>query len=107
MRANSPAHDGRQGLDGERLGQAGQALQQAVASRQQADQEPLEGVILADHDLLHFVAGGLEEGGVPPERGVESRSSLVHRLISLRPSSPRPRPRLGTGVRRDDRRPNR
>ena len=75
-----------------------------MASRQQADQEPLEGVILADHDLLHFVAGGLEKGGVPPERG-RRESLLAAHLVSSPPPKPerdagRPSLRTPTGVER-------
>ena len=41
----------RQRLDRQRLREAGHALDQAVATGQKADEDPLDHVALADHDL--------------------------------------------------------
>ena len=46
-----PSTDG-QGLDGQRLGQAGHALEQDVAAGQQADEQALEHRVLADDHPL-------------------------------------------------------
>ena len=52
----------RQALDGPGLGQAGQALDQEVPVGQEADQDPLDDVLLPDDGLAH---PGLElEDGV-------------------------------------------
>ena len=51
---------GREGPDGERLGQTGHALEQHVAVGEQADQQPLEHGALADDDpaeLFHELRG--------------------------------------------------
>ena len=53
-----------QRLGGQGLGQAGRALEQAVAPGQQADEEPLGHAVLADDDLLHLEQGPLEHLGL-------------------------------------------
>ena len=49
-----------QGLDGERLGEAGHALDQHVAAGEQADQQAVEQVVLADDDLAQLGLDPLE-----------------------------------------------
>jgi hypothetical protein len=44
-----------QGGDGKRLGQARHAFHQEVAARQQRDQHAFQEMILAHHDLFHFI----------------------------------------------------
>ena len=55
MRLEPAAHRAGERLDRQRLGQAGHALDQQVAAREQRDQHALEEVVLADDDLLHLV----------------------------------------------------
>ena len=55
------ADDARQRLHGERLGNAGYALEQAVATRKQADEHPLDHVVLAHDDALHLDEGLLQQ----------------------------------------------
>ena len=62
-----------EGLDGARLGQAGQAFEQHVAVGQQRDQQRLDHGGLADHGLAHPVTQrreGRQRGGAhcPPIR---------------------------------------
>ena len=55
------AEDVGEGLDGQRLGQAGHAFEEKVAAGQQADEDPLEHRVLADDDspdLEHDRFGG-------------------------------------------------
>ncbi len=58
------ADDRGEGLDRERLGQAGHALEQHVAPGEQADEEALDGPVLADDDLLDLEERLLEQGGL-------------------------------------------
>jgi DNA-binding Lrp family transcriptional regulator len=58
------ADGGRHRLDGEGLGQAGDALDEAVATCQQAHEHPLEQPVLAHDDLLGLEEDALEEGGL-------------------------------------------
>ena len=58
------AHHPGQGRDREGLGQAGHALDEAVAPGQQADEGPLDHPVLADDHPLDLEQGVLEEGGV-------------------------------------------
>ncbi len=51
-RVKVPPDHGRERLDGEGLGQAGHALEEGVASCQQAHEQTLDGPVLADDDLL-------------------------------------------------------
>ena len=55
MRLKLPLHGARQGGDGQRLGQARHAFDQQMAAGQQRHHHPFQEMILADHDLLHFV----------------------------------------------------
>jgi hypothetical protein len=50
----------RHGLDGERLGQAGDALEQDVTAREQRHQHALEHRLLADDHALDLEQAGLE-----------------------------------------------
>ena len=51
-----------QGLDRHGLGQAGHALDEDVAAREQRDDQPLQQVVLADDDLLDLVEQPLHRG---------------------------------------------
>ena len=48
-----------EGLDRERLGEAGDALEQEVAAREERDEDPLEHLVLADDDPADLVEDGL------------------------------------------------
>ena len=50
--------------DGERLGQAGHALEQDVAAAEQADEDPLDHLALADDDLADLGGEQLDEGAL-------------------------------------------
>ena len=63
-RLKRAADDRGEGLDGEGLGQAGHALEQHVAPGEQADEEALDGPVLADDDLLDLEERLLEQGGL-------------------------------------------
>ena len=66
-----------QRLDGQRLGQAGHALDEEMAARQERHEHPLEQVVLADDDLLDLVQEWLQ--------GQRAGSGLViHRRGLLR-----------------------
>ncbi len=54
----------RERLDGEGLGDAGHALEQAVAAREQADHHPLDEAFLADDDALDLEHDPLQRSGV-------------------------------------------
>ena len=71
-----PVDGAGQRLDGERLGHAGHALEQAVALREQAHHQPLDQPLLADDDALDLEHRPLDRGGVR-RRGVH-RSGLGH-----------------------------
>ena len=49
---------GGQRLDGERLGEAGHAFEQDVAVGEQAEQEPVDQIFLADDDVTDLLAQG-------------------------------------------------
>ena len=55
------AHDLRQRRHGQRLGQAGHALDQAVAVGEQAQHDPLDQAVLADDDALDLEQRVLEQ----------------------------------------------
>ena len=55
-----PADHPREGLHGQRLGHAGNALEQHMALGQQADQHPLHELVLADDDPLDLEDGPLQ-----------------------------------------------
>jgi hypothetical protein len=57
------AHGARQGLHGQRLGQAGHAFDQQVALGQHGDQHALEEAVLADDDALDLVEDLLHQRG--------------------------------------------
>ena len=59
------AEDVGERLDGQRLGQAGDALEQDVAAGQEADEDPLEHLVLADDD-----AADLEQDRLADRAGV-------------------------------------
>ena len=65
------ADDGGQRLDGERLGQARDAFEQQWPRASRPDEQPLDGAVLADDDLLDLEEGLLEEGGLG--RAVDGR----------------------------------
>ena len=57
------AQGGGEGFDGEGFGEAGDAFEEDVAVGQEADDEALDEVGLADDDLADFVEEGTDEGG--------------------------------------------
>ena len=59
-RRNCPAEHLGQRLDGQRLGQAGHALEQHVAAGQQRDEQALEHRVLADDHPLELIQRVLE-----------------------------------------------
>ena len=61
--AEAAAQCSGQGADGQRLGQAGHALQQHVAAGQQGDEDALEHGVLSHDDALGLVEHGLERLG--------------------------------------------
>ena len=67
-----------QRFDGERLGQAGHAFEQHVAVGQQADDQPLGQIILADDDLAEFVKQRVREGARFLDRFVDGIDSCAH-----------------------------
>ena len=71
------AHDAGERLDGERLGDAGHALEQAVAAGEQRHEHPLDHPVLADDDLLDLEQRPLEVAG---RGGVVLRQSRAHAL---------------------------
>ena len=90
--------DPGEGLGGERLGQAGDRLEQAVAAGEEADEQPLEQAALADdhaaqleEDALHLLGGAhvVHRWGV--ESGHRCGPLLVVVMSSLRA---RPRARV-------------
>ncbi len=56
------ADDFGEGADGEGLGDAGDAFQEAVALGQERDDHPFDHVLLADDDLLDLGDGALQQG---------------------------------------------
>ena len=60
--AEAAAQHLRERAHGQRLGQAGHALQQHVAAGQEADEQALEHRVLADDDALDLVERLLERG---------------------------------------------
>ena len=71
----------------ERLGEPGHALEQHVAVGEQADQQPVEHVALADDDLLHRpdhvrteMPRPADFGAVDPERGRRRDACAVLRI---------------------------
>ena len=71
-----------QRFHGERLGQAGHAFEQDVAVGQQADDEPLGQVLLADDDFPQFVKQRVREGARFLDRFVDGVDSCAHVLFS-------------------------
>ena len=67
-----------QRLHRERLGQAGHAFEQHVAVGQQADDQPLDQVGLADDDLAHFVKQRAHERAGFLHRFVDGVDSGIH-----------------------------
>ena len=64
MRANDAADDVGERLGGERLGEAGHRLEQAVAAGEQTDEQPLEQAGLADDDLAQLEEDALDVSAV-------------------------------------------
>jgi hypothetical protein len=71
--AKRPAERLGQGLHGQRLGEAGDALEQHVPVGQQPDQEPVQQGLLADQDPLHFAGDVLQEAALLGDRGLDGR----------------------------------
>ena len=72
-RLEAAAEHLRERPDRQRLGEAGNALEQHVAAGEQRDEHPLEHRVLADDDALHLV-----------ERLLERRPGVVARLLGVR-----------------------
>ena len=68
----------RQRFDRERLGQAGHAFEQHVAVGQQADDQPLDQIFLADDDLAEFVEQRMRERAGFLDCFVDCIDSCVH-----------------------------
>ena len=79
IRLNDAAEDGGRRLDGERLGQAGHALDQEVAAGDEADEDALEHLVLARDDALDLDQRLLEEGTRLVGRALR-RGALAARL---------------------------
>jgi hypothetical protein len=62
---------GGQRFHGEGFGQAGHAFEQHVAVGQQADDQPLGQIILADDDLAEFIEQRMREGARLLDRFVD------------------------------------
>ena len=67
-----------QRFDGERLGQARHAFEQDVAVGEQADDQPLDQIVLADDDLADFVEERPHEGAGFLHRFVDGVDSCIH-----------------------------
>ena len=61
IRRNEPPRTAARRLDGQRLGEAGHALDQEVAAGDEADEHPLEHLVLSDDDPLDLDERLLEE----------------------------------------------
>ena len=57
-----------QRLDGERLGEAGHAFEQDVAVGEQADEQPVHEILLADDDATQFGSAKGQSSGCAPGR---------------------------------------
>ena len=89
--AERSSDDPGQGRHGQRLGQARDALDEAVTSGEQAEHRPLDHAVLADDDPLHLEEGVFEQrgavvvgrlagrGGVGPHRDV--RTAVVDIML--------------------------
>ena len=67
----------------ERFGQAGHAFEQDVAVGQQADDQPLDQIILADDDLAEFVKQRVREGARFLDRFVDGSDSCIHVFLNF------------------------
>ena len=70
-----------QRLDREGLGQAGDALEQAVAAGQQGDEHALDHAVLADDDPLDLEQHLLELGGVDRRRNRRGGTRALDRVL--------------------------
>ena len=82
MRRKRAAEHLGERLDGQRLGQAGHALEQHVAAGEQRDEQALEHRVLADDDALDLVQRLLERGGGSSRRACGG-SSLGGHVVGL------------------------
>ena len=73
----------RQGLHRQRLGQAGHAFEQHVAAGEQADQQPVDQVALADDDGPDLLAQAVEEGRAFLDAVVDGRDAGIHGEVSI------------------------
>ena len=76
-------HAVRQRFHGECLGQAGHAFEEDVAVGQQADDQPLGEIILADDDFAEFVEQRMRERARFLDRFVDGVDSCAHVLIYI------------------------
>ena len=92
-RLNDAAKDVGERLDRQRLGQAGDALEQDVATGQQADEDALEHRVLADDDAADLEQDGFGDGarigvvgdGAQVAAGL-GRVGLGHRILVFKGS---------------------
>ena len=71
------------GFHGESLGQAGHAFEQDVAVGQQADDQPLGEILLADDDLAEFVKQRMRERARFLDRFVNGVDSCAHVFLKM------------------------
>ncbi len=81
-----PADHAREGLHGQRLGHAGNTLEQDMALGQQADQHPLHELVLADDDPFDLEDGplqGVDLGGQPVTGTAATQRRFMRRRAGL------------------------
>ena len=74
-------HGRRERFHGERLGEARHAFEEDMAVGEQADDQPLGQIMLADDDLAEFVKQRVREGARFLDRFVDGVDSCAHVLI--------------------------
>jgi hypothetical protein len=82
--------DRRERLDREGLGQAGHAFEEDVAVGEQADEQPLDHVTLADDDLAHFALERRDERALLADEFREfADASLCSHRVTIETASAR------------------
>ena len=77
-RENFTLMRGGEGFDGEGLGQAGHAFEEDMAVGEQADDQPLGQIILADDDFAQFVKQRVHKGARFLDCFVDCADSSIH-----------------------------